>query len=127
MVRIRLRREGKKGQPTYRIIATEKDNARNGSFLEILGYYNPRTEPATIDVKEDRVYEWIRRGAQPSDSVAQLFRRTGTAERILRFKAGEDVAALLSEAAAARTDIDARTNRADAPKAAKKKQEEAAE
>ena len=118
MVRIRLRREGKKGQPTYRIVAADREAPRNGRFLEILGHYNPRTEPATISVKEERVYDWISRGAQPSDSVVQLFRRTGTLERIQRFKAGEDVAKLLEEAAAAVVEVDPRTRRDHAAAAA---------
>ncbi len=113
MVRIRLRREGKAGQPTYRIVAAEKEDARNGRFLEVLGHYNPRTEPATIVFKEDRVYDWISKGAQPSDSVAQLFQRTGTLDRIKRFKAGEDVTVLLGEANAAMVQVDNRTRRDD--------------
>ena len=114
MVRIRLRREGKKGQPSYRIVAADKEAPRDGRFLEILGHYNPRTEPATIVVKEDRVYEWISKGAQPSDSVWQVLRQIGADERIKRFKAGEDVEKLLDEAAAARREVDPRT-RLDAP------------
>lgn len=131
MVRIRLRREGKKGQPTYRIVAADREAPRNGRFLEILGHYNPRTEPATIVVKEDRVYDWISRGAQPSDSVVQLFRRTGTLDRIKRFKAGEDLEKLLEEATAAVTEVDPRTRRdpetpaAEKPKNAESEGEEA--
>lgn len=102
MVRIRLRRVGKKGQPHYRIVAADREAPRDGRFLEILGHYNPRTEPVTISIKEDRVFDWISRGAQPSDSVNQVFRQAGTLERIERFKAGEDVEKLLEEAAQAR-------------------------
>lgn len=102
MVRIRLRREGKKGHPSYRIVAAEKEAPRDGRFLEILGHYNPRTNPSTISIKEDRVYDWIQKGAQPSDSVWQVFRLSGTDDRIKRFKAGEDVATLLAEAAASK-------------------------
>ncbi|MFQ5616150.1 MAG: 30S ribosomal protein S16 [Anaerolineales bacterium] len=101
MVRIRLRRVGAKGQPSYRIVAADKESPRDGRFLEILGHYNPRTEPATIVVKEDRVYDWIGKGAQPSDSVKQIFRTIGTLDRIARFKAGEDAEKLLEEAAEA--------------------------
>ena len=67
MVRIRLRRQGLKGQPTYRIIAADKESPRDGRFLEILGFYNPRTEPATVNVNEDRVFDWMSKGAQPRD------------------------------------------------------------
>lgn len=101
MVRIRLRRVGSKRQASFRIIAADKESPRDGRFLEIIGHYNPRTEPATVVVQEDRVYEWIRKGAQLSNSVEQVFRSSGTLDRIERLKKGEDVAALLEEAATA--------------------------
>lgn len=100
MVRIRLRRVGMKKQPSYRIVAADKEAPRDGRFLEILGFYNPRTEPATISVKEDRVYEWMKNGAQPSDSVKQLFQTIGFYDRYDRYKNGEAVETLLEEAAA---------------------------
>lgn len=103
MVRIRLRRIGLKGQPTYRIVAAEKESPRDGRFLEILGFYNPRTEPATIHVKEDRVFHWMKNGAQPSDSVEQVFKVSGTLDRFDRFKKGENVETLLKEAEEAET------------------------
>jgi small subunit ribosomal protein S16 len=101
MVRIRLRRVGLKHQPIYRIVAAEKESPRDGRFLEILGNYNPRTEPATIEIKEDRLYDWMSKGAQPSESVTQLLNTIGAMERFKRFKAGEPVETLLSEASAA--------------------------
>jgi small subunit ribosomal protein S16 len=100
MVRIRLRRVGLKHQPTYRIVAAEKESPRDGRFLEILGFYNPRTDPATIEVKEDRLYDWMSKGAQPSESVEKLLNSTGAMERFKRFKAGEPVETLLGEAKA---------------------------
>jgi small subunit ribosomal protein S16 len=101
MVRIRLRRVGSKRQASFRIIAADKESPRDGRFLEIIGHYNPRTQPATVTVQEDRVYEWINKGAQLSNSVEQVFRTHGTLARIERMKKGEDVAVLLAEAAAA--------------------------
>lgn len=101
MVKIRLRRMGAKGQPTYRIVAADKESPRDGRFLEILGSYNPRTVPATIVVQEDRVYHWMSQGAQPSDSVSRLFRITGLLDRYARYKQGEELDTLLAEAAAA--------------------------
>ena len=98
MVRIRLRRVGLKGQPSYRIIAAEKESPRDGKFLEILGDYNPRTEPFTFKVNEERVYHWLKNGAQPSESVAQLFNSVGLTKRFERVKAGEDAAVVLKEA-----------------------------
>jgi len=102
MVRIRLRRTGLKGQPSYRIIAADKEAPRDGRFLEILGFYNPRTEPSTIEVKEDRVFDWMSKGAQPSDSVIQLFNSIGLLERFARVKAGESLETVLADAAAAK-------------------------
>lgn len=101
MVRIRLRRIGLKGQPTYRIVAAEKEAPRDGRFLEILGVYNPRTNPATIKLQEDRIYHWMKNGAQPSESVEKIFKTAGTLERFERFKKGEAVENLVAEAVAA--------------------------
>jgi len=98
MVRIRLRRVGLKHQPTYRIVAADREAPRDGRFLEILGFYNPRTDPPTVSIKEDRVFEWMSRGAQPSESVVQLMNSVGAMERYKRFKAGEAVETLLAEA-----------------------------
>jgi small subunit ribosomal protein S16 len=99
MVRIRLRRVGMKRQPSYRIVAADKEKQRDGRFLEILGFYNPRTEPSTVEVKEDRIYHWLSNGAQPSDTVKKVLTYTGVMDRYERFKAGEDVAVLMAESA----------------------------
>ncbi len=101
MVRIRLRRIGLKGQPSYRIVAADKESARDGRFLEILGFYNPRTEPSTVEIKEDRVYHWMQNGALPTESVAAVFKSAGLLDRFERFKKGEAVETLVQEAAAA--------------------------
>lgn len=101
MVRIRLRRIGAKGQPSYRIVAADKEAPRDGAFKEILGFYNPRTEPSTIQLKEDRIYDWMSKGAQPSESAAQVFRSAGLLDRYERFKKGEPLETLLAEAEAA--------------------------
>jgi small subunit ribosomal protein S16 len=103
MVRIRLRRIGLKGQPTYRVVAADKESPRDGRFLEILGVYNPRTQPATIHLKEDRVYHWMKNGALPSESVAQVFKSAGVLDRWERFKNGESVETLMKEAEEAET------------------------
>jgi small subunit ribosomal protein S16 len=97
MVKIRLRRQGLKGQPTYRIVAADKESPRDGRFLEILGFYNPRTEPVTISLKEDRVFDWMSKGAQPSDSVSQIFKTVGLDERFERLKKGETLEVLMAE------------------------------
>src|SRR5215207_2181318 len=116
MVRIRLRKVGSKAQQSFRIVAAEREHPRDGRFLENLGNYNPRTEPATIVVDEARVYHWLSNGAQPSESVGQLFKVTGTLERFARFKAGESVETLTAEAAAsaAKRNISTKTSGAAA-------------
>ncbi|GAB4452888.1 MAG: 30S ribosomal protein S16 [Anaerolineales bacterium] len=103
MVRLRLRRIGLKGQPTYRVVAADSESPRDGRFLEILGFYNPRTQPATIRLKEDRVFHWMKNGALPTESVAQVFKAAGTLDRWERFKKGEAIEALLKEAQEAET------------------------
>lgn len=98
MVRIRLRRVGQRHQPSYRIVAADSEAPRDGRFLEILGFYNPRTDPFTFEVREDRVYDWMSKGAQPSESLLKLFQIVGLMDRYKRFKAGEPVEVLLQEA-----------------------------
>jgi len=113
MVRLRLRRVGAKGQPSYRIVAADKESPRDGRFLEVLGFYNPRTHPATIKLDESRIYDWLGKGAQPSDSAAKVFQSAGLLERYERFKKGEDLDTLLAEAKAAEEarNIDPKTER----------------
>jgi small subunit ribosomal protein S16 len=77
MLKIRLRRTGAKKQPAYRLVVAESTAPRDGTFLEILGYYNPLTEPTTFEVKEDRVREWLGHGAQPTDRVQRLLASRG--------------------------------------------------
>ncbi len=98
MVKLRLRRTGLRNQPSYRVIATEKESPRDGRFLEILGSYNPRTNPFTFEVAEDRIYYWLGKGAQPSESVAKLFNAVGLMDRFNKVKAGEPVEEVLEEA-----------------------------
>ena len=74
MVVIRLRRAGSKKRPFFRIVVTDSRAARDSSFVEILGHYNPRTKPALVQVDKDRVDFWMKQGAQPSDSVRTLIK-----------------------------------------------------
>ncbi len=69
---IRLARVGARKQPHYRIVVIEKDRARNGRSIEVVGTYNPRTNPATVDLKRDRIDYWTGNGAQLSDRVGKL-------------------------------------------------------
>ena len=75
MVAIRLRRAGSKKRPFFRVVVTDSRAARDSSFVEILGFYNPRTKPAVVNVNLERVNFWIGKGAQPSDSVRTLIAR----------------------------------------------------
>lgn len=111
MVRVRLRRVGSRHQASYRIVAAEKETARNGRFLEILGEYNPRTEPATIKVREDRLFHWLEHGAQPSESVVRVLRPVGAWDRWLRYRKGESLETLLAEGAGTASAVDPRTRR----------------
>jgi small subunit ribosomal protein S16 len=75
---IRLSRVGARKKPYYRIVVIEKDRARDGRSLEVVGTYNPRTNPATVDLKKDRVDYWTGKGAQLSDRVGKLVVNAGT-------------------------------------------------
>ena len=76
-VRIRLTRVGARNNPIWRVVATDKRSPRDGRFIEVLGHYNPQTEPSTIELKEDRVKSWLQEGAQPSQSVKRLLKAKG--------------------------------------------------
>ena len=77
MVRIRLRRTGKKGQASYRVVVADSESPRDGRFIENIGFYNPRTDPPTIEIKTDRAQYWLSVGAQPSEPAARLLRKVG--------------------------------------------------
>ncbi len=77
MVKIRLRRMGAKKSPFYRIVVADSRFPRDGRFIEELGTYNPLTEPAEIKVDSERALNWIKTGAQPTDTVKALFKRAG--------------------------------------------------
>jgi len=81
MVKIRLRRMGAKKQPTYRFVVCDAKSPRDGAFLEILGHYNPRTEPKTVVIDDEKVKAWLAKGAQPSDPVRRLLAERGLVER----------------------------------------------
>jgi small subunit ribosomal protein S16 len=81
MVKIRLRRMGAKKQPTYRFVVCDAKSPRDGAFIEILGHYNPRTEPKTVVINEEKVKAWLAKGAQPSDPVRRLLAERGLVEK----------------------------------------------
>ena len=101
MVKIRLRRVGAKKQPSYRVVVADSRSPRDGRFIEVIGFYNPRTEPETVTIQEDRALHWLSVGAQPTEAVHRLLRKQGTLGRFERLKQGEPLEALVAEAAEA--------------------------
>ncbi len=79
---IRLARFGARKQPFYRIVVIEKDRARNGRSIELVGTYNPRTSPATVDLKRERITYWTGKGAQLSERVAKLLKNNPAPEAV---------------------------------------------
>jgi small subunit ribosomal protein S16 len=97
MVRIRLRRVGAKKQPHYRVVVADQRHPRDGRHIEVIGHYNPRTTPVTLNIKEDRALYWLSQGAQPSNPVQRFLEKQGTLARLARLKAGESFDALVAE------------------------------
>jgi small subunit ribosomal protein S16 len=115
VLRIRLRRVGLKKQPSYRMVIAENEWPRDGRFLEIVGRYNPRTHPETVEVNEERMYHWLKNGAQPTESMAKLLTKQGTMGRFERVQKGEDLPTVLAEAQAAAESALANTPRRTNP------------
>ena len=82
MLRLRLRRVGARHQPSYRVVVADSRAARDGAFVDQIGHYNPRTDPPTIEIDEEKALKWIRQGAQPSEAVAQMLKKLGTLDRV---------------------------------------------
>ena len=78
-VRIRLTRVGSKKNPIYRVVVADGRSPRDGRFIEIVGRYNPQTDPSTIELDEDRIKDWLSKGAQPSSTVQRLLKAKGVA------------------------------------------------
>jgi small subunit ribosomal protein S16 len=106
---------GLKKQPSYRMVVAENEWPRDGRFLEIVGRYNPRTHPETVEVNEERMYHWLKNGAQPTESVAQLLTKQGTMGRYERVQKGEDLQAVLADAQTAAETARATTSRRTRP------------
>jgi len=81
MVKIRLRRIGAKKQPHYRIVVTDSKAPNDGGFIEIIGNFNPRTDPETVTIDEARAIHWLQVGAQPTDTARRLLTKTGIIEK----------------------------------------------
>ncbi len=76
-VRIRLKRTGAKKAPHYRVVVADSRSPRDGRFIEELGYYNPVADPAVIQIDAEKAVDWLKKGAQPSDTVRTLFKKVG--------------------------------------------------
>ncbi len=81
MLRIRLRRMGARKHPSYRVVVADSRLARDGAFVEIIGNFDPMTNPETIVIKEERALHWLKQGAQPSETTARLLGKAGILEK----------------------------------------------
>ncbi len=81
MVKIRLRRVGARNRPMYRIVVADIRSPRDGAFIEVIGHYNPLTDPETILIDEEKALKWLGYGAQPTDTVARLLSKSGVLEK----------------------------------------------
>ena len=81
MVKIRLRRVGAKKKPMYRVVVADSLSPRDGAFIEVIGHYNPLTEPASFDINEEKALKWLGYGAQPTETVHNLLRKLGITDK----------------------------------------------
>jgi len=82
MVKIRLQRVGRKKKPSYRVVVADSRAPRGGAFIEIIGHYDPLTDPATVVIHEDKALKWLRQGAQPTQTVANLLSKLGISDKL---------------------------------------------
>ena len=81
MVKMRLQRVGKRGKPSYRVVVADSRAPRDGAFLEIIGHYDPLTNPATVVIQEEKALKWLKNGAQPTQTVASLLKKLGMTDK----------------------------------------------
>jgi small subunit ribosomal protein S16 len=91
-VKIRLKRVGKKKAPSYRVVVADERSPRDGRIIERIGWYNPLVEPSAIKIDEEKALHWLKVGAQPTDSVTSLLKRTGVLERFEQMKSSATAA-----------------------------------
>ncbi|HEY48758.1 MAG TPA: 30S ribosomal protein S16 [Dehalococcoidia bacterium] len=82
MVKIRLQRMGRKKKPAYRVVVADSRAPRDGAFIEIIGHYNPLTDPATVVIDEEKALKWLRQGAQPTQTVANLLKKLEISDKL---------------------------------------------
>ena len=88
-VKLRLKRMGAKKKPFYRVVAADARSPRDGKFIELVGTYNPITEPAEVKINEEIALKWLRNGAEPTDTVRDLFKKQGIMEKFHNEKQGK--------------------------------------
>ncbi len=86
--RIRLKKTGKKGQPYYRIVVLDRSRSRDTEVLDDIGFYNPRPTPRDIRLETDKAYEWLKKGAEPSKTIRDIFSKEGLMEKLHEEKYG---------------------------------------
>jgi len=82
MVKIRLRRMGRRNKSFYRVVVTDSRSPRDGKFIDTIGHYNPLTDPATVSIDEEKALQWLRYGAQPTDTVRSLLNKLGILDKV---------------------------------------------
>jgi small subunit ribosomal protein S16 len=82
VVKIRLRRIGAPKKPSYRLVVTDSQSPRNGAFIQIIGFYNPLTQPETVEIQEEAAIKWLKEGAQPTATAARLLTKAGIMDKI---------------------------------------------
>jgi small subunit ribosomal protein S16 len=82
MVKIRLRRMGRRNRPFYRVVVADSRSPRDGKFVEVIGHYNPLTDPAAVTIDEEKALKWLRSGAQPTDTVRSLLNKLGIMDKV---------------------------------------------
>jgi len=82
MVKIRLRRMGRRNKPSYRVVVADSHSPRDGKFIDIIGHYNPLTDPPTISIDGEKALKWLGYGAQPTDTVRSLFNKLGIMTKV---------------------------------------------
>ncbi len=86
MVKIRLRRVGTKNKPSYRLVVADSRAPRDGAFINIIGHYDPLTNPETVVIDEEKALKWLKQGAQPTETVARLLSKAGITEKFKTIK-----------------------------------------
>jgi small subunit ribosomal protein S16 len=81
VVKIRLRRVGAKNRPSYRLVVADSRSPRDGAFIAVIGHFNPLTDPETVVIDEEKALDWLRKGAQPTDTAARLLTKVGIMEK----------------------------------------------